>query len=631
MRFGLKLAKMIEITDRWSKAIATVLGISLFFYVAIRAYQLSFTFDESSTVLKYVNQPYGKIFGEAEKATNHILNTALTKVSSSLFPPGELTYRLPNVLAYIPYLIFSGLLIWRFTRFNPPLKLMGFILLNCNPYILDFFSLCRGYGLGLTLTLGTLFFLVKHFETKSLTALFYSLTCCCLGVLSNFSLLNLYLGICAVCFLTLTQNLFRRNAEHRKPTVQHLILITAVSICLFLVIRAPLSELISTNELFFGGNTGIWSDTVRSLIMKSTYFETPTFTTTALAFSTFILLFLPITVGFILVAKKWQAALPPKSRYITALWVVILIGLAAQHYLFGTRFLIERTALFLIPIFMLSFIFVVDDLSTVWHKQARWTLLLPSLIMFSHTVLSANLMHTLDWKYEQGTKDLMRSLAIQNFDHSMYVGVNWPNTETFYFYKSLYRLNWMDVMEYPPYKWNANDETVSTTPYASNLSMAYVGRNDLARFTEPPLKVDEYPNDRIFVWMQPSSYTQTEYFGNWRTGETQELRGDEFLGFISDSLCAYFNLQKPLNLRADVTLHTTEEVEESNVNLVLYIDPNTYKAAQSRSSRGSEGEYIISLYFQTETPVENALFDIYLWNVDKRNLLITDFKLTVFE
>jgi len=621
---------MIEFTDRWSKVIAVFLGTAFVCFIALRAYQLSFTFDESSTVLKYVNQPYGKIFSEAEKATNHILNTALTKVSCSLFTPSEFTYRLPNILAFTLYLLFSGLIVWRFTNLTPTLKLMGFILLNCNPYLLDFFSLCRGYGLALTFTLATIYFLLLHFKTRSLVALFWSLTSCCLAVLSNFSLLNLYLGICAIYSLNLVRDLVGRPTHSIRPIIYQLLLIAGISLFLFLAIREPLTELISTNELFFGGNTGIWQDTIRSLILKSTYSEKPTVGAVIAAKSMFIFLLAMIGIGCALVARTWKAAVPAKSLLVTLLWVVILVGLVAQHHLFGTRFLIERTALFLVPIFMLSFLLIVDDISNTVNETIRWILVFPSVFMFSHTVMSMNLTHTLDWKYEQGTKDLMESLATQNFDHSLYVGVNWPNTETFYFYKSYYQLNWMDIVEYPASQ-PVDDENFSPTRYDPKLNLAYVSRRDISKFSRTPLKIEEFPNNRILVWFQPPSFTKREHTGNWKPDQSKELKGDEYLGFISDSLSAYFNVEKRINLKAEVTLRALDKPIGSNINLVLYIDPNTYEAAQVQLSDNSESDHRIALYFQTDFPVKNALFDIYLWNVEQQSLKITDFKLTVFE
>src|SRR5882672_8620191 len=82
--------------------IAVTIYFALFAYVALRAYHLSFTHDESLsyTILKG---------NESLKntANHHVLNTYLMECCSWAFGGSELSLRLPNVLSFFVYLFCS--------------------------------------------------------------------------------------------------------------------------------------------------------------------------------------------------------------------------------------------------------------------------------------------------------------------------------------------------------------------------------------------------------------------------------------------------------------------------------------------------------------------------------------------
>jgi len=72
--------------------------------------------------------------------------------------------RLPNILAHVVYLICTLVLLKRFQ--HTILQIAGFVILNLNPFFLDFFFLARGYGLALAFLMMSLYLLVRTFEKK---------------------------------------------------------------------------------------------------------------------------------------------------------------------------------------------------------------------------------------------------------------------------------------------------------------------------------------------------------------------------------------------------------------------------------------------------------------------------------
>lgn len=186
-----------------------ILGISLFFtlYLVERAIRVPLMFDEATTYLNYISANPLAIFS-LSSANNHFLNTVLTKASWALAGNSELALRLPNLLGYLVYLAFSFLILNRFIQ-KRAVVVLGFLLLSVNPYLLDFFSLSRGYGLSLGLLMAALFFFFSFMDEKFRAGphggryLRCSLVAAGLAVLSNFSLLNVYISLVAIAFVLL--------------------------------------------------------------------------------------------------------------------------------------------------------------------------------------------------------------------------------------------------------------------------------------------------------------------------------------------------------------------------------------------------------------------------------------------
>jgi len=179
----------------------SILGITLFFIIfeVLRAVRVPFTIDEASTYLNYLSSNVLAVF-DLNSANNHFLNTLLAKIAWTLGGSSEFVLRVPNLLGYFIYLLFSFRILDRFVK-NKVIVICGYLLLNLNPYVLDFFSLCRGYGLSLGFLMAALFFFFSFLDTMTRSPkegyrdLSRSLAAASLAVLSNFSLLNVYLSL----------------------------------------------------------------------------------------------------------------------------------------------------------------------------------------------------------------------------------------------------------------------------------------------------------------------------------------------------------------------------------------------------------------------------------------------------
>jgi hypothetical protein len=178
-------------------------------FAVARAARVPLTYDEAAAYHRYIDTAFPSVFNtnllsifSFEVATNHFLNTLLTKSAYLTAGGSEFVLRLPNLLGYAMYVGFAALILFRYAR--PAIACTGCVLLNLNPYVLDFFTMSRGYGLSLGFLMGALFFLLQaaartppgppHAISR---ALFFAL----LAVMSNFALLNAYVAIFAVALI----------------------------------------------------------------------------------------------------------------------------------------------------------------------------------------------------------------------------------------------------------------------------------------------------------------------------------------------------------------------------------------------------------------------------------------------
>jgi hypothetical protein len=190
--------KRLALSPEWRFGVLFGLMAGGFFaYVVLRASRLSITFDEAATHMTYLSSGLFAIF-DLRSANNHFLYTLLARVFTSILGSSELSLRLPSLLGYLFYLGFSWAIVKRFC--GGFVALAGFLLLNMNPFVLEFFSLGRGYGLALGFEMASVYFFLvfvdssRRADAEGHRALTASLFLAFASALANLSFLNLLIG-----------------------------------------------------------------------------------------------------------------------------------------------------------------------------------------------------------------------------------------------------------------------------------------------------------------------------------------------------------------------------------------------------------------------------------------------------
>ncbi|HEX7415110.1 MAG TPA: hypothetical protein VF411_13780, partial [Bacteroidia bacterium] len=161
----------------------------VFVLIALRAFFIPFSHDEAATFFFYV-QPGDFLPYQAHVYTNnHVLNSALATLCYHIDGSHPFVLRLPNVLSFL--ILCLGI----FKHFKylksiyAKIILVTFFMITIN--FLDFFELCRGYGLSFGFIVLGLAYLIDYFKDKNPKDLILFSLCLQLALAANLILVVL--------------------------------------------------------------------------------------------------------------------------------------------------------------------------------------------------------------------------------------------------------------------------------------------------------------------------------------------------------------------------------------------------------------------------------------------------------
>jgi hypothetical protein len=416
----------------------------LFTYVIIRAALLGITYDEAWTINTFVPLKVSDIFlFNPADANNQILNTLLIKFfflsgNHSLF-----IARLPNVLAFAVYTFFTFRMTEGSRNFITALFL--FILLLFNPFILDFFSLARGYGLAIAFQMGSLYYLMLFTNNIEWKKFAVSLLLAILAVLSNFSFLYFFLTILIIG----TVLTFITGRKEKKIKAVLLISLAAI-VLLAAIMVVPIIKLIDNGGLYYGGTTGFYHDTLVSIFAFSLYH--PYKIDFAQSVLNTYLILLGAIILFCLIKRQGLDAifLQGKTLMMSLLTGIVIIINLSNHYITGTLYLIDRTALFYIPLITILLMYWIEELQ---ERKVNWV---PSLLLISLSILSlinfginANFKKTISWPFEAYTEQIIDKINEEGMKEKriMTVDFAWPFEKSIGYYVEMNKFSNLSIIK----------------------------------------------------------------------------------------------------------------------------------------------------------------------------------------
>lgn len=378
-----------------------ILGLILLFLVTKEALVLPLTHDEGNTIYCSTTSIWDIVSYKDPVPNNHILNTLLIKVNQFVFSENLFIARLHNVLSFLPFYIFTIAIAYKLFD-SVWLRIFFIFSLVLQPFILDFFSVTRGYGLSLSFMMVSMFYFIKSIQGGTSKDLMWSVLWAAIGVYANFTLLNYFIPMCL--FLGY-DNYIKNWSFDRKKWIQGVINIVTIGVILLLIIAVPVYKMVSTKQFVYWGTKGFFEDTVKNLIISLRtgvdYFSLPNEWIYGIGVS---------IVSITLVAANivnW------KNRKGNLLWPMTILLLATatynqlQFYIFDVPFLNARTALFFVPLVAVPFAL---SLQIFFERYKTWPMVIILLLLtfqVQHFIRGYSVNGNFEWYYDQNTYQVL--------------------------------------------------------------------------------------------------------------------------------------------------------------------------------------------------------------------------------
>jgi uncharacterized membrane protein len=445
---------------RWTLWIAALLLCLLFGVNVYRAETQSITVDEAFTYTRFVVPPFAAMRTFYD-AGNHVLNTLLAKLSVSLFGVSELALRLPSLLGGLLY--FAGLLLVSRRLFGQGgWFLLAIALGSLNPFLLDYLSAARGYGLALALWIWALYLLLRSAHAPPPRNLALAGALMGLSVTANL----VYVVPCtalAVSFLLILTaadwRSFGALSAFKQMTWRAAIQFLPAACIAVPILWVPL-QAAGREHFFYGAPT---SKEAIYTLAEGSLFHDPTFLNVNVAIDHFFhkapywfvlagLLILLATTAFDVLAwlRARTRSEPALGRNLiagTLIGSVVLLVVLRKG--FGVFYHTGRTGLYFAPLLSLACLCVLArvDGSNVFRRVLVAIGVFPLLVLLVQFSLQFNTSYYVDVRFDAGTKRIVERLnqmRLSRSEQRLRVGVTPFFLNSFNFYRQAYRHEWLE-------------------------------------------------------------------------------------------------------------------------------------------------------------------------------------------
>ena len=171
-------------------------GLLVWALIIWRAKHVSVTYDEVWVETIAKDSIWDIMFHPRNftSANNHILNTLLAKGALCISDTGLFIARLPNVISFLIY--FAGVKYMARLVSSYPWLRWSMIVISCSmPFVLDFFSLSRGYGLAMSFQAMSMALAYAYIRQSGRAFQLGAYAFAFLAVWANFTWLNYYVAL----------------------------------------------------------------------------------------------------------------------------------------------------------------------------------------------------------------------------------------------------------------------------------------------------------------------------------------------------------------------------------------------------------------------------------------------------
>ena len=446
--------KYFTLLLRWVIPIA--LGTGILAFLIAKSLKMQITCDESYTVEILSKVPIWDIITYKSSYTNnHILNTLLVKFMFWTFNSFDHSLaRVPNILAFVAYFYYCLRFSQRYISDNW-VSLMFISVMCCNPYLLDFFALIRGYGISIGLMMGSIYFAARYLLDNYAKGLIISVLLSVLSVYAQFATLHFYLGINLLIALYLIYN-YLINKEN-KPLIYGISVQFIGFLLLGLLIYLPIKAILRDNQIAYYGTDGFWGSTLSSLITGALYGENyfkseqtiPIFKLLTIFLFFLLTAFIAYSLGEKTV-EKLEKTYP--SVFASVLFFSTAFSVIAQFHLLGNQYVVDRTALFFYPLFALLMPTIPIFFGRFRQGVSTFIAILFIFFSINHIKRTNTLAYYREWWYDVHTYEIMdmmqQEYAKSDKKEPIKFTTYWFFCPSFTYHQAKSEANYMEKIKY---------------------------------------------------------------------------------------------------------------------------------------------------------------------------------------
>lgn len=377
---------------RFERVIHITLVTLTFAYVILRAIHVPFIHDEAVSFFEYARPGSFQPGYSHWDAGNHLLNSLFGHLGYTLFGMSPLALRVGSVLCFLVYARYAWLFgMWVGNGLTRNLLRPALLL---TPFVLDFFSLFRGYGPAIAFVMMGFYHLPRFVAAGRWQDAALSL----LGVIAGgfASLSAVLLAAQALVLLVASAVLGGGSLQGRVAKASVMLVIGGA---LLAYLRWYGQELQSRGMLYYGTKDGLLQGTLASLSRLVLGSDAP-------MLLALVLLFLAASV--VIASITWPRVVERRWLPLQLLSLCLVGEVIGRELLWRTQgvlFPLDRAAVHLVPLVIVVIALAIDRAVARVPAAAYFSILLAFLPL--RVISHLDLQRTLLWPEESLTEELI--------------------------------------------------------------------------------------------------------------------------------------------------------------------------------------------------------------------------------
>jgi hypothetical protein len=616
----------------------------MFLLIIYKVFHIPVTHDETSTVVVAGDFSYWQIMmNPLNDANNHILNTLLVKIFMWIFGAEQWVVRLPNLLSFLVYAFAVFRINKTVLKTSSIFFLPASILFVCNPYFVDFFSLCRGYALASSLCTLSVSYMISGFSNLTNKHIWSAFFLAILSSYANFTLLVFLVAAIAMIWLFFIIQFKTRKINLLKPTIVILIFVFLYAV----LIAIPIIKMQALNRFYLGESIGFFNGTIVSLVMQSLN-DSASFS--SIVYQTISIFTIVLVLGNLLyifvVFFRLRFSLEnfQKPVFVATSIILLTAGVSIfQCKILNTPNLTGRTALFFFPLFIITLITTIGLIPSqkpgILKGIFSFTL---SFLLLFQIVDKTSLKYVKEWSFDANTFEILdyinkTCVNKTRTDQKVSLKTHWYFFPSFYFYKYTGKLPFLDLKSYDKsadINTDADYYYIMSTDYntlASKFEVAYKINDERWLLVNRKLFTQYYGGENIAyinLFDNPSLSASDSNYQRDSIGNSFFILKDEFSPGLFKKYTEMTDAKR-IFISASVKVFPLEEVPK-NLSLVISREQG-HKILECYMSDDSHSFPLKPNYWTTlnvsaviSSDNNDDILKIYLWNSKRKRIRMDD-------